>query len=136
MHFVEARQIVVHGNHCSLYSRYPRFLSYGFPKRSPYYALFNFALMRKLESGVVGVIMERWRKGPVCEGGDGAASSSREPEDVALGMKKVVSVFAWLAAGFVLAAAMLAAEAAYSAFVSGGGKPNIIFNKVLILFSV
>ena len=119
-----------------MYSRYPRFLSYGFPKRSPYYALFNFALMRKLESGVVGVIMERWRKGPVCEGGDGAASSSREPEDVALGMKKVVSVFAWLAAGFVLAAGLLAAEAAYSAFASGGGKPNIIFNKVLILFSV
>ena len=94
--------------------------------------------MRKLESGVVGVIMERWRKGPVCEGGDGAAaasSSSREPGDVALGMKKVVSVFAWLDAGFVLAAALLAAEAAYNAFASGGGKPNIMFNKVLTLFS-
>ncbi len=75
------------------------FLSFGFPKNSVYHEVFNYNILRQSESGVQDILLRRRlrKKEEVCSN-----ANEREPEDVSLGMKKLVSLFASLAAAFGL----------------------------------
>ncbi len=79
--------------------RSPSFLSFGFPKNSVYHEVFNYNILRQSESGVQDILLHRRmrKKEEVCNN-----ANVREPEDVSLGMKKLVSLFASLAAAFGL----------------------------------
>ncbi len=80
--------------------------SYAFPKNSPYHAIFNYNLMRLKEAGGLQVLQERYLTGRICS----SKLDTREPEDVSLGMKKIISLFGWLATGFVTALTILMIE--------------------------
>ncbi len=84
----------------------PRHLSYGFPKSSPYLPFFNYHLLRKTESGVLELLLRRHMSDACGE------ERSDDPSEVALGGKKLLGAFVWMAAGFAATGAILAAEVA------------------------
>ncbi len=80
--------------------------SYAFKKNSPYHAIFNYNLMRFKEAGGLQILNERYHKGRICS----SKLDERKPEDISLGMKKVISLFGWLTASFVVALTILIFE--------------------------
>ncbi len=87
--------------------RYPRLLSFGFPKHSKYKEFFDFNLLRQFEVGVQDILVHRRmrEKSEICGKGN-----TREPKDVAIGAKKLIGLFAWMAGAFLISLIIMCLE--------------------------
>lgn len=83
-------------------SHTPRFISYGFPKNSPYRDLFQYNVLKLQETGALALIKARNHHSPKC----------LDTREVSLGLRKLVSMFGIVALGSGLALAVFFLEKA------------------------
>ena len=83
-------------------TKYPAFLTMGFPKNSPYFPFFNYQMMHHFENGVVPALRQRW----LTFGTDHCKDNGLKP----LGLEKLISLFGLLAVASIAAIALFLAE--------------------------
>lgn len=98
LHFQEFRCTVV----MPWRTKYPAFLTMGFPKNSPYYPFFSYQMLRHFENGVVPALRERW----LTFGTDHCKDDGLKP----LGFEKLVCLFGLLAAAALAAVGVFSVE--------------------------
>ena len=96
-----------HFNPCYLavpwHTKYPSFMSFGFPKRSPYYPFVNYQILKLKESGKFAQIEKRHLP-------NFKDMSCNADPDVSLGYTKLISVFALLGAGLLAGLVLFVVE--------------------------